>query len=138
MITEAQFKAAMDAYNDPDNWGWEEGIGRAMRAALEAAEAAAWQPIETAPRDGTKLLVVRKGYGHGGWVRIIAAFIPKHAEESSEDYAEYDEDSDCYYTPEGWYEQCYEHDEWSSIRMQTDPLKWRPLPAPPKETPDAG
>jgi hypothetical protein len=35
MITEAQFEAAMTAYNDPENFG------RAMRAALEAANLAA-------------------------------------------------------------------------------------------------
>lgn len=28
----------------------------AVRAALEAADAAAWQPIETAPKDATKIL----------------------------------------------------------------------------------
>ena len=106
-----------------------EGVSRAIRSL--APEADEWRPIETAPKDGQKLLVARKGYGHGGWVRMIALFIPKHTEESSEDYAEYDEDSDTYYTPEGWYEQCYEHDEWSCIRMLTDPLLWRPLPSAP-------
>ena len=111
-----------------DDW-----LAASIRSLAPVSRDDGWQPIETAPRDGQKLLVARKGYGHGGWVRMIASFIPKHTEESSEDYAEYDEASDTYFTPEGWYEQCYEHDEWSSIRMSTDPLKWRPLPAPPAQ-----
>lgn len=46
MITEAMVEAAREAFGFPCSH-------TAMRRALEAAERAAWQPIETAPKDGT-------------------------------------------------------------------------------------
>lgn len=41
-------------------------LDEVARAALNAALAAMWQPIETAPRDGSRLLAI-----YGGQVRII-------------------------------------------------------------------
>lgn len=120
----------------PDDYEEEEQecFRKDMRAALEATEAAAWQPIETAPMDGNTVLVACRDHQ---WSIRIAAYIPRFFEESAEDEAEYDEVSDKYYAHEGWYEQCLEHDEYMAIHMHKPPTHWRPLPAPPKETPDA-
>ena len=48
-ITDKQVKKALDAWQK----NWAASLETGMRAALEAAEAAAWRPIEEAPKDGT-------------------------------------------------------------------------------------
>ncbi len=59
MITDEMIQAAHEAYaSAPIGLSWAE----AMRAALEAAEKAAWRPIEEAPKDGTTILAVRLGF----------------------------------------------------------------------------
>lgn len=51
VITDARVKAALAAFYDDDSRNtWPYGVYAFMRAALEAAERAAWEPIETAPK----------------------------------------------------------------------------------------
>lgn len=60
MITDQMVEAALQAYCGQDHqldFGALPDHFAAMRAALEAAEATAWQPIETAPRDGSQYLL---------------------------------------------------------------------------------
>ena len=65
MTTDAQIEAALSAF---DGSGWVDeaaypGNTAALREvlirALAAAEAAAWQPMETAPMDGREVIVFR-------------------------------------------------------------------------------
>ena len=54
MITDAQTMAASSAFSTA-SFEQNASFLDAWRAALEAADAAAWEPIETAPMDGTEI-----------------------------------------------------------------------------------
>ena len=99
MITDQQFKAAHDILcsSTPSNFG------ERTTVALEAYERAAWQPIETAPRDGS-------------WVLVWS---PAHA--PIEAYWFKGENP----IETGW----YDHDD--GIRPPILPTMWRPRVEPP-------
>ena len=63
-----------------------------------------WQPIETAPRDGTKVLLCHSGYAH----------------------PYYDRDR----TPRVWVD-FFRAGSWYNTAPSGQPTHWRPLPAPP-------
>jgi len=128
MITDEQVEAALISFFGTSSPNWN-GTRATMRAALEAAEAAAWQPIETAPRNKYILTATRH---YGGWRIQKAHFIEKYTVEDSDEFSEYCEDNDTYYVPEGWYEVCHEHDEYGSVAMDEAPELWRHMPGPPK------
>lgn len=48
-----------------------------------------------------------------------------------EDWGDYNEETDEYYVPEGWYE-CIDHwDDYSSIFIDDEITHWMPMPEPP-------
>lgn len=111
-----------------------ETVAQAALSSLTLADLMPWQPIATAPKDGRSMLVYYKNCL--GKDRIIKAmFIPKNWEESDGEWAEYNEEKDCYYTPEGWYECCDNWDEYSHFMISSKnvPTHWMPLPNPPTE-----
>ena len=66
---------------------------------------------------------------------VVASYFNKFEEESSGDcegWDEYDEATDCYYIPEGWYEQQDNWGEYASIHIhEGEVTHWMPLPEPP-------
>lgn len=80
MITDEMVDAALRAACRAEPTGAGDGMGTvtrrapthaSMRAALESADRAAWQPIETAPTDGTVVYVYASPYeGLPGFVAI--------------------------------------------------------------------
>lgn len=82
-----------------------------------------WFPIETAPRDGTKILAAVKNT-LGKWRRHIAFYAPEGTLPNGEDNY-LDDDSE--WAPEGWY-----HDTSDEERVNLFlPTHWQPLPLPP-------
>lgn len=66
--------------------------------------------------------------------RIRAVWIPSKFEEAApeQDFAEYDEEKDCYFTPEGWYEQIDNWGDYTAVAVCEGTVShWQPLPAPP-------
>lgn len=109
MITDEMVNAALKA-SDKTRRHLDPTGEKRMRAALEAAERAAWEPIETAPRDGT----------------LIMVFLPLlnlHA------VARWEEQK--YHTKPAPY---FDVRGLSTVDSRAHaPRYWRPLPAPPTE-----
>ena len=108
-----------------------------MKAIYDAAyarglrDAQRWLPIADAPPNCVHLVATKMPTSR--WVIQLAHFVPRYTVESTEDFAEYCGEKDEYYTQEGWYEMCYEHDEYSSMMMGIDPTHFQPLPPPPED-----
>lgn len=80
-----------------------------------------WQPIDTAPRDGTEINGYRPDQGvftfRWAWME---EFVPKDGNgDPTEDY----DDAVC-----GWW-----HDRWGWMEREETPTLWQPLPEPPKQ-----
>ena len=104
---------------------------RAMRAAQPegAQQPGAWVPLPgTLPDPGKPVLL-----DIGDKYPIRAMWAAKHTlevgMEDDSDFGEYDEATDTYYCPEGW----YEWNEYEDVHWHVDktPVAWRELP--PKE-----
>ena len=78
-----------------------------------------WQPIETAPRDGTHILVM---YIHVSTQCVFNALWIDHAEGWNDP-----ED-------EGWWSYVYSEVGRSMLNGYRTPTYWMPLPQPPKES----
>jgi hypothetical protein len=95
---------------------------------------------ERMPEPGVPVLVYVQDESRPKWSRRLRASWSdgKSLEVSSEavDEGVYDEENDCYWCPEGWYEENeYEETHW---RVDHEVTHWMPLPDPPIATsPDA-
>lgn len=91
-----------------------------------------WQPIETAP-SGLAILVFYKN--SSGYGRIIKAkYVPKFTWESETDCemdTEYNEETDTFYYPSGWYEMIDNWDDYTCCVVEHQPELWQHLPRMP-------
>lgn len=71
-----------------------------------------WQPIETAPKDGSRVLLVRAGIDE-------SAFVGSWSLWSNKDY----------WTPDHWVDDARNLD-----LIERPPTHWMPLPDPPQPT----
>lgn len=108
-FTEAQIEAARAVIYELAGMRFAD---KTIRAALEAAERAAWRPVSEAPKDGTLVLTYWptlygaeqysvRSWQTGDWGRIRAGW------------------ADC----------------WMQIKPNNEPTHFRHLPAPPEGTP---
>ena len=81
----------------------------------------AWQPIETAPKDGRTILLGRYNLLNK-WRTLRGQWF------SAADIADEWENDDC---EEGWYETSVENDDIPNC-WRTEPTHWMPIPEAPK------
>lgn len=108
--TEDMVRVAQRAYTDALIEG-----GLPMRAALTAALAAMWRPIETAPKDGRTILV---HFVQHGWMTVL--------------WTDHDGDSNSPYAH--WHVDDHKHGPYS-VRgyLVGDDTHWMPLPPAPSQ-----
>ena len=100
-----------------------------------------WIPVtERLPESGVHVLAsCRVKYvGGGGRSYVCDAFYSGHfKEQRSTEYddieLDYDEETDEYYLPEGWWEVIRNWDEYGFVGIGDFVTHWMPLPEPPKE-----
>lgn len=93
-----------------------------------------WVPVaERMPASGMTVLACYKNSADK-WRRIRAKWVAAKSSEASyeSDIGEYDEAADCYYDPEGWYEQIDNWPEYTACTVDEGVVThWMPLPEPP-------
>ena len=112
---------------------------RAIAAALRSVQALSqWKPIESAPKDGTTVLIhYTNCLGNGRTVK--AKYIPRFYEESGfvdgdGGVDEYDEANDRYTYREGWWEVIDNWGEFGFVKVhEGEPTHWMMMPIPPRE-----
>lgn len=100
------------------------------------------QPVavgERLPEPSRKVLAhYFNGLGKGR--TICAIWVPAKSRSddldlTDDDFQEYDEESDKYYWPEGWYEAIENWDDYGWIKVnEGEPVYWQPLPTWPTPT----
>ena len=129
-------------------WLYSEGRGeselnilRAVIAELKSLPAAPrWVRCEEElPKSGTHVLVCCEVRGIGGHksryvcdgFHTDSKSIPCRYDDDID--SEYDEETDEYYFPEGWWEVIKNWDDYSCVAISDFVTHWMPLPEPPKE-----
>ncbi len=104
-------------------------ISRAERAlaAIASTPDSAWQPIETAPKDGM-LIIGCELNTYGKWRRYITHFTA--TVPWSEQWL-FDHDEETEYCPAGWFTDTSDDE----IVTSCHPTHWMPLPKPPIASP---
>lgn len=94
-----------------------------------------WYPIDSAPKHGKPILIFYKN-SLGKNRTVKACYLDKFQEESCDSFepADYDEETDQYYYPEGWWELIDNWEDYSMVVIhEGNPTHWTPLPPPPEE-----
>ena len=92
-----------------------ERVRAAIHAERESCASGAWNPIETAPKDGTRILVSDGNYVDRAWYAVdVPAYFGLR--QTAKDF-------------EGW---AYMYDDDRSRHVfLSEPTHWQPLPTPP-------
>lgn len=112
--TEIEFLRALDVERQGIERAMDARIAQALRERDEARAALEWQPIETAPKDGTRILITNGGwvqlgwYSHSFWLGRLSKEGAWVCDDPRDSHALVDEDA---------------------------PTRWRSLPPPPEGKP---
>lgn len=122
-----------------NGWALNETLDEAADAIEELGKPK-WIPVGLRmPESGTHVLVCCrfKYVGGRGGMYVCDAFhtdpktIP--CDYSDDIDADYDEETDEFYFPEGWWEVIKNRDDYSAVVIYDTVTHWMPLPEPPKE-----
>lgn len=125
-----ELEKALNAVNDAHNEGYDVGYW-AGRRDYEPK----WIPVtERLPENDVHVLLSCK-CGAGAYV--CDGFYTEKFSTPTQFYedidADYDEETDEYYFPEGWWEVIKNWDDYSCVAIEDAVTHWMPLPEPPKE-----
>lgn len=119
---------------DPDGLRWNDAGEPSPYRTTPLYEAPRWVPVsESLPKSGRSVLACYRN-ALGNPRRIRACWVAAKTEESGSEseIGEYDEATDTYYDPEGWYEQINNWDMYSAVAVHDGEIThWMPLPEPP-------
>ena len=110
--------------------GWIEQERKALIKSLPR-----WIPVtERLPENGVHVLLSCKC---GSCAYVCDGFHTEKYSKPTQFYedidADYNEDTDEYYFPEGWWEVIKNWDDYSCVAIEDTVTHWMPLPEPPKE-----
>lgn len=121
---------------------WRETIEYVKRLVQNQTTASPWHRVEDGlPDDEVPVLaMLHNTYGRNVVLKLCHI---GHHKRTTEEYGwqeyegetEYDEENDCFWIPEGWWESNYHEDNLNWEINETDGAitHWMPLPEPPKE-----
>ena len=83
------------------------------------------------PESGKNVLIKQEFGNRKAEFIVIGHYSEKNSIEAvgtdEYDWLDYDEDKDCYFYPEGWYEQQLNWNEFASIHINERVIEWRYL-----------
>lgn len=130
-----ELQKALEAVNDAHNEGYDVGYW-AGRRDYEPK----WIPVsEKLPEANVDVLALYEWAGQfhkeEKYTYICrASYIPKNTIRVDDKWAEVWEETDSYYVPEGWYEECSQgNSDYMSYHIGATVTHWQYLPQPPKE-----
>ena len=113
-------------------------VHRRFARAVLASAAPKWISVaDQLPASGVTVLACYRNSA-GNVRRIRACWVAEKTCESNPDgeIGEYDEATDTYYDPAGWYEQIDNWDEYTSVTVhEGDVAHWMHMPPPPETKP---
>ena len=103
--------------------------------AIEELSKPRWIPVsERLPETGVHVLLSCKcGAGAYVWDGFHTEKYSTPTQFYEDIDADYNEDTDEYYFPEGWWEVIKNWDDYSCVAIEDKVTHWMPLPEPPKE-----
>lgn len=95
-----------------------------------------WIPVSESMPEARKIVLACYLNNAGNYRIIRCKWYPAYTEVTDIDlcgWGDYDEKTDEYYTPEGWYECIDNWDEYESVFFEDDITHWMELPEPPNK-----
>lgn len=95
-----------------------------------------WISVKDEMPENNKSVLIRQKTGYkDNSVTVVGKYVGKFTVECGDcdnEFNDYCEEKDEYFTPEGWYENLWNWSDYSGIRINEEVTHWMPLPQPPE------